>query len=224
MTSPEVSAATPDPFGDEILTLRQSWEELVQQMQHLYQGYLAQVLVALPDYLISQVRSLCTGPTYAAVFLELESEQKAVLLRDLRQVIRACCSDFRESDPTILEPDQLDDQIGLLLTQAEQELHQQLVPLLSQGVDANPPRLTLRQLDLELNDPILRQLRAEMRVLSGRAGYLQRELERIQSKQRQWQAEQCWDALFLQTAQNSKAATTDAVSKEDLFTKYSNQA
>ncbi|NJK61784.1 MAG: hypothetical protein HC921_03035 [Synechococcaceae cyanobacterium SM2_3_1] len=196
MTGAQATAAAPDPFAHEILALDQGWDELVRQMQHLYQGYLAQVLVALPDYLITQVRSLCTGPTYAGVFLELEPEQKTKLLRDLHQVIHDCCTAFRESDPTILEPDQLDEQIDNLLSQAEQQLQQRLLPLLGENVEATPPRLALRQLDLELNDPILRQLRAEMRVLSGRGGYLQREIERIQSKQRQWQAEQCWDALF----------------------------
>ncbi len=211
MTSLGVTAATPDPFVQEILTLKQSWEELVQQMQHLYQEYQVQVLVALPDYLISQVRSLWTGPTYAAVFLDLESEQKRALLRDLRQVIQDCCTPFKESEPTLLQPDQLDAQIESLLTQAEQQLQPQLLPLLSQGGDSNPPRLTLRQLDLELSDPLLRQLRAEMRVLSGRAGYLQRELERIQSKQRQWQAEQCWDSLFHQMNQNDEAKTENAL-------------
>jgi hypothetical protein len=207
MTSAESIASESDPFADKLLTLEQSWEELLQQMKLHHQGYLAQVQGALPDYLILQVRNLCTGPAYAAAFLEIEPEQKALLLKVLHEAIQDCCTALQESDPTLLHPDQLDEHMGLLLTQTEQRLHHQLLPLLSQGVDANPPRLTLRQLDLELNDPILRQFRTEMRVLKGRGEYLERELERIKSKQRQWQAEQCWDALFDQKVQNT---ATDA--------------
>jgi hypothetical protein len=202
-------------YSDQLQDLQAAQQSVQAEMRNLILAYRDQASLAVVNYVMEQVRLTCTYH-YPQQFLRLGAGEQTKFMQFVRRVAQTLGQELKKLSLSADENPwlQLEQAFGPSLAAAEGQLQRlyESLELGSQQQDRSQHLTPLRLLEMELTDPALRHLRAQIQVLSGRLGRLQHQLQVVQEKQVVAQATARWAEVWHAVDQDS-TATPEAESK-----------